>query len=86
METIKMECEDWAVCLCGNQPNYDGFYPCLDSGRIVEPDIGGFWNERYYCCERCHRIIDMMTGVVHGRATAKAITLNNNRHGMGIAQ
>ena len=77
-----MECPDWAVCLCGNQPNYDGFYPCLENGQVVEPILGGIWNESYYYCERCHRIIDMVTGVVCGRATNNAITLNNNRYEM----
>ena len=43
---------DWFVCICGNQPNYDGFYSCLTDGTIVSPTLDGEWNGETYICER----------------------------------
>jgi hypothetical protein len=44
--------EAW-VCICGNRPTYDGFYPCDEKGNEVEPVTG--WNDLYVCA-RCGRI------------------------------
>ena len=49
---------DWFECLCGNQPNYDGFYSCLSTGEIVSPTLNGEWDGTAYLCERCSRIIN----------------------------
>lgn len=49
---------DWFQCLCGNQPNYDGFYSCLSDGSIVSPTQDGEWEGSLYLCERCQRIIN----------------------------
>ena len=31
--------EAW-ICLCGNQPGSDGFYPCKAQGEELEPILG----------------------------------------------
>lgn len=49
---------DWFQCLCGNQPNYDGFYSCRSTGEIVSPTLYGEWDGISYLCERCSRIIN----------------------------
>lgn len=46
--------EAW-LCLCGNNPSSDGFYPCDAAGNEVEPLSG--WSG-FYVCLRCGRIID----------------------------
>jgi hypothetical protein len=46
--------EAW-ICLCGNRPDSDGFYPCDKDGNEVEPVEG--W-ENLYVCARCGRIIN----------------------------
>lgn len=57
------------VCVCGNTPNHEGFYPCDRHGNLVEPDLDGPWDERRYRCDRCRRIIDQDTGYVLGRGS-----------------
>lgn len=59
MEKISREDQDedaW-VCICGNNPDSDGFYPCNANGEEMEPDIGSDW-DGLYVCSRCGRIID----------------------------
>ncbi|MEQ7801915.1 hypothetical protein ABDJ41_19120 [Pedobacter sp. ASV1-7] len=46
--------EAW-VCLCGNMPNYNGFYACDEDGDLIEP--GNEW-EYLYRCEYCRRVIN----------------------------
>ena len=46
--------EAW-ICLCGNVPSGDGFYPCDEKGNETEPVSG--W-QRLYVCFRCGRIIE----------------------------
>jgi hypothetical protein len=46
--------EAW-ICLCGNTPTSDGFYPCDKDGNEVVPAEG--W-DNLYVCARCGRIID----------------------------
>jgi hypothetical protein len=46
--------EAW-VCICGNKPSDDGFFPCNEEGNEMEPTTG--WPGRYVCA-RCGRIID----------------------------
>jgi hypothetical protein len=69
---------DWTVCLCGNEPHIEGFYPCLPTGEVVEPDHQ--WVQTLYYCERCHRIIDMITGTVSGQADDEIVEANNRRY------
>ena len=57
--------EAW-ICICGNQPPGDGFFPCDETGNEVEPIVGSDW-ENLYVCARCGRIIDMNTLEVVGR-------------------
>ncbi len=35
-EYIDMQTVDWWVCLCGNRPDYEGFFPCNEDGEPVE--------------------------------------------------
>jgi hypothetical protein len=67
---------DWIVCLCGNEPHIEGFYPCLPTGKVIEPDHQ--WDEFYYC-ERCHRIIDATSGTVTGQADDDIVDMNQRR-------
>jgi hypothetical protein len=46
--------EAW-VCLCGNRPDSDGFFPCGKDGNEMVPAEG--WGNLYVCA-RCGRIID----------------------------
>lgn len=46
--------EAW-VCICGNQPHEDGFYPCDKEGNEMEPVSP--W-ENLYVCARCGRVIN----------------------------
>jgi len=49
--------EAW-VCICGNTPSSDGFYPCDNDGNEMVPAEG--W-EGLYVCARCGRIIEQNT-------------------------
>jgi hypothetical protein len=64
---------DW-VCICGNQPSSNGFYPCTDAGQQVDPTPQA-WNGRVYVCDRCSRIIDQRTLNVVGRRTADPLAI-----------
>jgi len=55
--------EAW-VCLCGNRPDSDGFFPCDKDGDELEPVDG--W-EDLYVCGRCGRIIHQSTLEVVGQ-------------------
>jgi hypothetical protein len=46
--------EAW-ICLCGNEPSKDGFFPCDEKGNEMEPVAG--WGGLYVCA-RCGRMID----------------------------
>jgi hypothetical protein len=46
--------EAW-ICLCGNEPSEDGFYPCDEQGNEMEP--AGSWKGLYVCL-RCGRIVE----------------------------
>lgn len=56
--------EAW-ICLCGNTPDADGFYPCDRGGREVAPTPGE-WMAGCYVCARCGRIIDQKSLEVLG--------------------
>lgn len=55
--------EAW-ICVCGNQPSEDGFYPCDEKGNEAEPVPG--WSGLYVCF-RCGRMIDPGSLRVVGR-------------------
>jgi hypothetical protein len=68
MEFITAEKTDrhaW-LCVCGNTPVGDGFFPCDEHGNEMVPDIGSDWNGLYVCA-RCGRIIKQDTLEVVGR-------------------
>lgn len=55
------------LCVCGNTPTADGFYPCDARGGEVEPTAEA-WTTNCYACARCGRIIDQGRLEVVGRA------------------
>ena len=59
--------EAWE-CICGNEPADDGFYPCDEKGKKVEPTEAG-WKTNFYVCDRCSRIINGDTLEVKGFAS-----------------
>jgi hypothetical protein len=69
---------DWFQCLCGNQPNYEGFYSCLRTGEIVSPTLYGDWEGQVYLCEKCSRIIDGETLKVIGVCSEEIAHKNDN--------
>lgn len=56
--------EAW-ICLCGNKPSGDGFYPCDEKGNEMEPATG--W-KGLYVCFRCGRIIEQDSLRIVGRS------------------
>jgi hypothetical protein len=50
--------ENGWLCLCGNTPTSDGFYPCTPEGAECEPTPE--W-AGYYWCARCDGVIDSHT-------------------------
>lgn len=71
MERIEHEAgnpEAW-VCICGNTPVDDGFYPCGREGNEIEPDK--CWLDSLYVCHGCGRIIRGDTLEVVGMAAVK---------------
>ncbi len=54
--------EAW-ICICGNKPAGEGFYPCDKLGNKVDPV--GDWGT-LYVCDQCGRIIDSDTLEVVG--------------------
>ena len=59
------EDEDW-ICICGNRPDQDGFFPCDSDGNEVEPTPAE-WKTNWYVCLRCGRMIDQDNLEVVGR-------------------
>ena len=57
--------EAW-ICVCGNLPGDDGFYPCATNGDEVEPTAESGWVDLYVCA-RCGKIINQNTLEVVGR-------------------
>jgi hypothetical protein len=60
-------CGDAWICLCGNTPESDGFYPCDALGNSVEQTEMD-WDGRSYVCHRCEWMVDQQTLAVIGRA------------------
>ena len=48
------------MCLCGNEPLSEGFYPCNGEGEEVEPTLEQ-WTTNCYVCAQCGRIINQDT-------------------------
>lgn len=44
------------VCVCGNRPDTDGFYPCDSDGNDLEPVLDGLW-DGLYRCDRCRVVL-----------------------------
>lgn len=65
--------DDWLCCACGNRPDVDGFYPCLDDGTVVSPTVSGPWQGRLYVCASCGRIYDQYTRAVTGQRDPEGI-------------
>lgn len=63
--TLENGSEDAWVCVCGNKPHQDGFYPCNEKGNEIEPLEGSDWNG-LYVCRKCGRIIQQDTLEVIG--------------------
>jgi hypothetical protein len=61
--THEQDAEEAWVCICGNTPSEDGFYPSDKDGNQIEPVEG--W-EGLYVCDRCGRIIDQKSLEVIG--------------------
>lgn len=57
--------EAW-ICICGNTPSDDGFYPCDSHGNEIEPTSESGWIELYVCAA-CGRIIQQDTLEILGR-------------------
>jgi hypothetical protein len=47
--------DDW-LCLCGNRPREDGFFPVHGGGKIVDPALEE-WTANEFICDRCGRMI-----------------------------
>ena len=57
--------EAW-LCLCGNTPTADGFFPCDEHGNEIQPTPAA-WTSGSYLCARCGRIIKQASLEVVGR-------------------
>jgi hypothetical protein len=61
----KIDPDAW-LCICGNTPVDDGFYPCDERGNEMEPIAGSNW-DGLYVCNLCGRIIRQDTLEVIGQ-------------------
>ena len=48
------------ICTCGNTELGEGFYPCDETGKMVEPTHTE-WLKNLYVCAKCGQIIDQDT-------------------------
>jgi len=64
-------------CRCGNTPDFEGFDPCDELGRIVQPVLGP-WDGSLHLCSRCGRIISGDTLEVLGYASIEVIEKNDD--------
>jgi len=66
--------EAW-VCICGNRPDLEGFYPCDALGNEVDPSDQ--WDGVSYSCDRCKIIIDQDTlRIIEGALGASGSSVN----------
>ncbi len=54
------------ICVCGNRPIDQGFYPCDANGNELDPVKGSGWSG-LHVCDGCGRVIDQKTLKVVGR-------------------
>ena len=79
MEYIKANSADSWICLCGNTPVKEGFFPCDSNGNQVEPTPED-WTGIYYVCDNCGRIIDQRNlRVVAQRPPEEAVCQSASR-------
>jgi hypothetical protein len=64
--------EDAWVCICGNTPSGDGFYPIDQNDHEVEPTAKD-WTTNQYFCGRCGRVINQATLEVERRLVPDTI-------------
>lgn len=55
------------ICICGNEPSENGFYPVNSKGQEVEPTPED-WDTDNYKCAQCGRIINQNSLEVVGQA------------------
>ena len=72
LTTYEQDTDSW-ICICGNTPIGDGFYPCNTEGEQVEPTPEG-WTTNWYVCDRCGRVIDQQTLEVVGQRFENVFT------------
>lgn len=71
---------EWWTCACGNTPDSDGFYSCLEDGKIVPPYNDGPWDGFSYVCYRCNAIVLTQpdgSGRIVAQASAEACKYND---------
>ncbi|MEJ3743176.1 hypothetical protein WEI85_07805 [Actinomycetes bacterium KLBMP 9797] len=61
--------EGWWVCLCGNEPHFDGFTPSDQHGNPIDPGSPA-WDQQTNVCRSCGRILNQDTGLVIGRRSS----------------
>jgi hypothetical protein len=59
-ERIKATAYGDFICICGNTPSDDGFYPINEKNEEVEPTAEDWKTDEYYC-NRCGRVINQNT-------------------------
>jgi hypothetical protein len=59
-EHIKASAYGDFLCICGNTPSDDGFYPINEKNEEVEPTSED-WKTNQYFCNQCGRVIDQNT-------------------------
>jgi YD repeat-containing protein len=63
--------DDAWICICGNTPDQDGFFPCNARGDEVKPTAEA-WTTNWYVCNGCGRMIDQHTLIIVGRTDRAA--------------
>jgi hypothetical protein len=52
------------TCICGNNTNLEGAYPCDKQGTLVEP-APDEWPDQLYRCDRCGTVFNGETGEIN---------------------
>jgi hypothetical protein len=65
--TVENADDDWWICVCGNEPDGSGFWPCDANGNGVSIDIDGSWDGHSHVCVECGRIFTTPSMQVIGR-------------------
>jgi hypothetical protein len=74
----ELGCSDAWICLCGNTPIDEGFYPCNREGEEIEPTPEE-WTTHCYVCDRCGRIIQLDTLEVVGVRSNNTLTVDERK-------